>query len=87
MMTTLWDSKVSIYIYPLCTTYYDIIHLILQKENQPTLTLWLYPAQEVLLTLNLIAWVFTRKQKLRPGQADQCGRVLLELTDFCFTTV
>ena len=46
----------------------------------------LCPAQEVLLTQYLHPWVFTSKH-LGPGQTDQCGGTLGEMTDSCFTMV
>ena len=55
-------------------------------ESQPTLTRSLYPAEEALLIHNLNPWDFTREQ-LRPGQATQCGSILVEMTDSYFTMV
>ena len=83
MMTTLWESQVKIYY---ALGYAKETQIMLQMENQPIRPLWQYPAEEGLLISEVRALGFTRKH-LRSTQADQCGRVLLVMTDIFFSMV
>ena len=84
-MIIIWLSLVVISI-DLQTRYIGNYFIYLQKENQPILRQWQYPAQEEPVRDGPVWWVFTRSQ-IGPTQDGLFGRVLSERTVTCFTKV